>query len=195
MNHLLFYIDKSIGDAIEKGTFSEIEFSVFQSLAVAVQTGRCIVCGEYHSLALLSDRGDNVGFVFKKVLSKYTTHRALLEKVNPIFCICKDESANPPSFIADKILAIRTDQIISFQWDLFQKCALVCENQNDCEYYSLLGLDYCNHNGISEYTIDFTYQGGGGQETATAYKNMVCKEKGLLSVLLIATKSTDTTVL
>lgn len=174
---MLFYIDKTIGDAIKAGTLSDIEISIFQSLAVAVQKGRCIVCGEYQSLALLASREDNVGVVFSKVRSKYATHRVIMEKVNPVFCICKNEPKELPSFIVGKTIDISIDQIINFRWDLFEKCALICENQNDCEYYSLLGLDYCNHNSISGYTVDFTYQGGGGQETATAYENMVCREK------------------
>ena len=177
MNYLLFYIDKSIGNAIETSTFSEVEFSIFQSLAVAVQKGRCIVCGEYHSLFILSNRDDNIGYVFKKILSKYATHRAILEKVNPVFCICKNEARGLPSFLSEKTIEIQIDQIINCQWDLFEKCALVCENQNDCVYYSLLGLDYCNHHSISEYTIDFTYQGGGGQTTAIAFENMVRRER------------------
>lgn len=174
---MLFYIDKSIGDAIEADELSEAEILELQFLAIAAQRGSCIVCGEYHSLSTLANREDNIGVVFRKVLSKYTTQRAIMEKVNIIFCICKCSAKDLPPYIVNKVQEISIDRIVNSRWNLFQKCALICENQSDCEYYTLLGLDYCNQNSISEYAVDFTYQGGGGQTTATAYNNMVCRER------------------
>lgn len=177
MNCLLFYIDKSIGDAIEANELSEAEIQELQSLAIAAQRGNCIVCGEYHSLSTLANREDNVGIVFRKVLTKYTIQRAIMEKVSIIFCICRGTAKNLPSYVESKAREISIDKIVGYRWNLFQKCALICENQSDCEYYVLLGLDYCNHHNISDYTVDFTYQGGGGQTTAIAYNNMVYREK------------------
>lgn len=174
---LLFYIDKTIGEAIDANELSEAEMSIFQSISVAVQRGNCIVCGEYHSLSVLASRTDNIGVLFRKVLSKYVTQRAIMEEVDVIFCICKNSAKELPAFIVEKVKEIRIDRIVDYWWDLFQKCVLVCENQNDCKYYSLLGLNYCNRHNIVEYTVDFTYQGGGGQTTAESYDNMVCREK------------------
>lgn len=174
---MLFYIDKTIGEAIDSGELSEAEMLFFQALSVSVQRGNCIVCGEHHSLSALASRTDNIGDLFRKVLSKYTTHRSIMEKVGLIFCICKNSAKNIPPFIAEKVQEIPIEKAANFHWDLFQKCILLCENQNDCKYYSLLGLDYCNHHNIVEYTVDFTHLGGGGQTTAELYDNMVHREK------------------
>lgn len=177
MNCLLFYIDKTIGEAIDKGELLETEMSFFHALSVAVYRGNCIICGEHHSLSALASRTDNVGSVFGKVLSKYMMHRSIMEKVGVIFCICKNCAKDVPDFIAEKMQEIPIEKIITSHWDIFQKCVLLCENQNDCKYYSLLGLDYCNRQSIVEYTVDFTYLGGGGRTTAELYDNMVCREK------------------
>lgn len=177
MKCLLFYIDKSIGIAIESGELSEVEHSVFQDLAVSVQKGCCIVCGEYHSLSLLANRDDNVGDVFKKILSKYAMQRTIIDKVNVVFCICKNASQDLPSFISEKAIEIRLQRIVTSRWDIFQKCILLCENLKDCTFYSFLGENYCSHNNITDYHVSFMNLGGGGQTTAETYKNMVCEEK------------------
>lgn len=174
---MLFYIDKTIGAEIEANNLSSNEIMVLQSLAVAVQRGNCIVCGEYHCLTVLANLSDNIGVVFRKILSKYAMQRSIMEKVNIIFCISKGNALDLPPFIVDKVRELQIDAIANLQLDLFQKCVLVCENQHDCEYYSLLGAVYCFENRLHDYPIRFTFQGGGGQTTADSYENMVCREK------------------
>lgn len=173
---MLFYIDKTIGEAFSAGTIKPKELALFEDLAAALRKGQCIVCGDIKSLLALSKLPNVAGAVFQKLVTKYVEQKAIIEKVSTVFCISMTSGEGLPPFLAGKAAIIKVCNITDNNWEITSLGNLLCENLTDCKFYYLFGENYRHVQNISEYRIQLNYHNGGGDTTSSVFRNLLLRE-------------------
>lgn len=169
---MVIYIDNTIWEHGNELGLSEEEAEMFTELAIAHKHGRCMVCGDFKSIEwLYKNIGGAASSTYGAILSKYTETRAILGLVETFFVLSYNESPVVPSFALGKQRVINVSEAMHLQ--ISNKCVLLCENLNDCIFYSLLGSRYCHTQGIKGANLALQHELGGGDTINQVYKKNI----------------------
>lgn len=176
MSLLIIYIDKSIGEHLQKIDFTPEELMLFSDLALAHFRKQCLLCGELESVKSLSRRlGEPHSATYTYVADEYSTTRSVVETVSVVAVFSYDESPKLPAFLDNKAVIVPVSQ--AAQSNMKVHCALVCEHLDDCRFYTALGWRYCNDQKISGINISFSNELGGGSSIGVVLEKCVSEDK------------------
>lgn len=168
----IYYIDKTVGERLAQKPLTEQERLFFQDLISGYQHGHCYLCGDHRSLeALIKQISD-----YRLVMEKYSEHGSAMGLVTRVFVLTfQEDRSDAPAFLTPtgKCHFIDLSTAISNDWGLGQKCCLLGENLEDCDFFQLIGKALCK----SHIYLAFDPEPGGGDTLCTVLENAVLVKK------------------
>ena len=176
---MLFYLDHTIYETYSQRAFSAEEIIFFRDLSIFCQRGECILCGDLESLTVLRDC-DKIESrkAYYTACEHFSEHRSIMEAVSLVFVLTfsdQTEKDNLPTFLRQKCRFIPLSKAVMWK-QLGGRCTLLGENLKDCEFYELVGKNYCRRNEIHGISIMFHHEAGGGNTTADVLNKQIGKE-------------------
>lgn len=176
MSYTVYYIDKSVGEEMERRELDPSEELLFDDLANAYYRGHCYLCGDVEVLRKLSQR---VNKKYDIVSKRYSEGRAIMEAVQKVFVLSYTSNGSVlPEVLRKKknyqFISVKT--AIKEDWQL-RECVLIGENLNDCAFYQIVAKWYVQQQGLGERPIHFQQICGGGDTVGGVLRNNVEAEK------------------
>lgn len=175
---MIIYIDKTIASQKSGKPLDDSEIKLFEHLANSHKEGYSLLCGDIFSIEYLSSAVD-VYFrpVFIQIMSKQPELRALIEKVSKVIVLSYKQEPEVPKFFStiSDIIIIKVNDAAKLA--MHEQCALICENMNDCEFYSLIGERYRNDFAVGGIQISLRPDPGGGGTVFQMLEDRAIKQK------------------
>lgn len=175
---MLFYIDKTIAEAIEENRFAETHAMLFSEVALSSKLGHCFLCGHIDSITKLAlHLGKPISDIYKRIIDKYAEFGGYLGAIKKVFVLSfafRDNAETElPDSIREKSTIIAVDDAI--HWKLGM-CSLLCEQLSDCRYYKIIGNSYLERHDIKGIGLHFMPDNGGGSTIGELLENRVRDE-------------------
>ncbi len=173
---MVIYLDKSIGEHLEKFGFDENESRLFVELATAHQRGNCLLTGDLNSLEILTNNlGGFPSDIYRKVHEHFPEMRSIINEVEFLFVISYLAIPTLPDFIVKKSKILKVSDAINFK--INDKCTFLCENLNDNKFYRLMAEKYFNSRKVKGVELAFHDEMGGGNTINTVFEKCVLKDE------------------
>lgn len=160
---------------------SEYLLLALENLAIAMREVKHLVIAETKTFKKIIEHpsfkelGLNSQNIYQELFNNNENYGAYLSYISQYIEIIE------PCLIPTKIK--RDDQTIiqvplSFFEDseMIQTTILLCENQEDTEFYEIIGRVYCHRKKLNNVSFKFTPQGGGGSTIASEYESIQSRQ-------------------
>lgn len=180
---MLFYIDRTVAEELDKRKLSEQEQVFFSDLASACRQGKCFLSGDVESLSRLAEHLESLSrSIYLYAAGNRAEHGALMRAVSKVFVLTFAENPSLDSLPSvlrpdGKCFFLSIPKSISNRWRLSNECCLLAENLTDSKFYQWVADYYCAEKNICGVNLSFHCELGAGNTICDVLYKCVAEEK------------------